>query len=125
MKEIPEDHSDCAYCGHEVRRHSAGATCTYCGRTQIDYRLVTEFQELKNGEMFIVPEYYPGSTHYDASETEKVVWIKAEKNEDFPGGRKHWRENAYRADKPQLRSILSPGSLVIPVKPLEGLLPTV
>lgn len=86
---------------------------------------MTVFKDIENGEMFIDPEYYPDSTRYNASETEKIVWIKAENEADFPSGKGHWRENAYRADKPHLRAILGPQALVIRVKPLENLLPGV
>lgn len=122
---IPEDNSLCTYCNTgKVRRHSGGATCQYCGRTWRDLRVLVEFQYLENGEMFIVPEEYPDSKTYNAADTEKVVWVKAMNSEDFPVAKTHWRQNAYRADKPSLQAIHGPASLVIPVKMLENQLPS-
>lgn len=123
---IPADQSLCTRCEiGKVRRHSGGATCQYCGRTWHNLNVLVEFQYLQNGEMFIVPEEYPESSTRNAADTEKVVWVKAMNSEDFPVAKTHWRENAYRADKPSLQAIHGPTSLVIPVKPLENQLPTV
>jgi hypothetical protein len=120
---IPADQSQCPRCKKGIiRRHSAGATCKYCGRTWLNKSVLLEFKDLENGEMFIFPEYYPDSVTYNSKDTEQIVWVKAQNDTDFPKGRNHWRDNAYRADKPYLCASAGPLVYVIPIKPLEKIL---
>lgn len=119
MKLLPEDGSLCERC-HKgiVHWHAGGATCAWCGITDRGAGLKA-FCNIPNGSIFMLPDYYPASTHYQHGE---VIMVKAMREKDFPSGRQHHNNNCYHLDNPDLQGYCGPLADVVPLQPIGGLL---
>lgn len=115
---LPENGSRCEKCKKGIVYWNAGgATCDWCGVTQRGRGLAT-FDSMPNGSVFLLPDYYPASTHYPHSER---IMVKALHDNDFPTGRKHRNNNCYDVNNPDSQGACGGGCDVVPMEKI-GLL---